>query len=83
VALFKLQPSHCHQSLFLDIKVMALKPEDGCAAGRNYIHDKNPTIHQQFGHIFSCKKDDTEGLTKFQRNVIGNSYIESEENKEG
>jgi len=44
---------------------------------------KIPTIHQQFGHIFGGKKDDTEGLTKFRRNVIGNSYIESEENKEG
>jgi hypothetical protein len=59
---------------------MALKPEYGCAAGRNYIHDKT---HQQFGHIFGDKKEDTEGLSEFQRNVTGNSHLESEENKEG
>jgi len=71
------------QSLFLDTKVMGLKPEYGCAAGRNYIHDKNPIILRQFGHIFGDKEENTEGLPEFQRNLIGNSYLESDENKEG
>jgi hypothetical protein len=62
---------------------MELKPECGCAAGRNYIRDKNPIIHQQFGHIFGDKEEDTEGLPEFQRNVIGNNYLESGGYKEG
>jgi len=76
VVLFKFQPSHRHQALFLDTKVMALKPAYGWDAGRNFIHDKNPIIHQQFGHILGDKEEDTEGLPVFQRNVIGNSCVE-------
>jgi len=62
---FKFQPSHRHQSIFLDTKVMALKPEYGWDAGRNFIHDKNTIIHQQFDHILGDKKEDTEGSPVF------------------